>query len=71
MSANSDTPKMGHRALIDHSLCERYIKELEGELAKLKVHAEAMAITLDTWARIDECQCSSLDAYRRDYPEGA
>mgnify|MGYP001221549282 CR=1 FL=1 len=36
---------------------------------KLKEHAEAMAERLDAWARIDECKCSDVDAYRRDFPK--
>lgn len=38
-------------------------------IAKLKAHAEAMAERLDAWARIDECKCSEVDAYRRDFPK--
>lgn len=45
------------------------IKELEGEIAKLKGHAEAMALALD---KVDAWRFARepLAAYRRDYPEG-
>jgi hypothetical protein len=36
-------------------------------IAKLKEHAEAMAEGLDAWAQIDECKCSEVDTYRRDF----
>lgn len=37
--------------------------------AKLREHAEAMAQTLDDWARIDACKCAAVDAFRADFPK--
>lgn len=45
------------------------LAERDAKIAALKGHAEAMAERLDAWARIDECKCSEVDAYRRDFPK--
>lgn len=46
------------------------IVALQAELASVKAHAEAMAVTLDSWARLDGgCKCAALDAYRAAHPK--
>lgn len=49
-----------------------HIIALRAELASVSGHAEAMAVTLDSWARLDGgCKCAALDAYRAAYPKDA
>jgi hypothetical protein len=60
--------KFGDPIMNDPDLLRAYADALE-TIAKLKAHAEAMAERLDAWARIDECKCSDVDAYRRDFPK--
>lgn len=48
---------------------ESALAEAERKIERLKGHAEAMAETLDKWAAIDQCKCSSVDAYRAEFKE--
>lgn len=53
----------------ENAALREQLAERDAEIVALKGHAEAMAERLDAWARIDECKCSEVDAYRRDFPK--